>query len=82
MPLVRLRAKNQVTLPAKALGRIGASEGDILHVAADGDRLIITAKELRDRGRTFTMADLLGAAPGMYESVEDIDREIEDGRAE
>ena len=50
MPLVRLRAKNQITLPAKVLGTIGASEGDILHIAADGDRLVITAKELHDRG--------------------------------
>ncbi|MXW00164.1 MAG: AbrB/MazE/SpoVT family DNA-binding domain-containing protein [Holophagales bacterium] len=82
MPLVRLRAKNQITLPAKVLGTIGASEGDILHIAADGDRLVITAKELRDRGPAYTMTDLLGAASGLYQSVDDIDREIDDGRAE
>lgn len=82
MPLVRLRAKNQITLPAQAVGAIGAREGDILEVAAEGTRLVITAKELRDRGRTYSMADLLGAAPGLYESVDDIDREIDDGRAE
>ena len=82
MPLVRLRAKNQITLPAKAVATIGAKEGDILHVVADGDRLVITARELLDRGRTYKMSDLLGAASGLYESVEDIDTEIDDGRAE
>lgn len=82
MPLVRLRAKNQITLPAQALGAIGAREGDILEVAAEGARLVITAKELRDRGRTYSMTDLLGAASGVYDSADDIDREIADGRAE
>ncbi len=82
MPLVRLRAKNQITLPAKVVATIGAKEGDILHVAADGDRLVITAQELRTRGRTYNMSDLLGAASGLYESAEDIDAEIDDGRAE
>lgn len=28
------------------------------------------------------MSDLIGAAPGLYESVEEVDREIDDGRAE
>lgn len=80
MPFVRLRAKNQITLPAKVLGTISASEGDILHIAADGDRLVITAKELHEREPAYTMTDLLGAAPGLYQSVDDIDREIDDGR--
>lgn len=82
MPLVKLRAKNQITLPAQAVGAIGAREGDMLEVAADGERLVITASELRDRKRTYTMSDLLGAASGLYESVDDIDREIDAGRAE
>lgn len=82
MPLVRLRAKNQITLPAKAVARIGVKEGDILHVAADGDRLVITAKELRDRGPAYTMSDLFGAASGLYGSADEIDTDIDRGRAE
>ncbi len=82
MLLVKLRARNQITLPAQAVGAIGAREGDMLKVAADGERLVITTEELRDRGRSYTMSDLLGAAPGLYESVDDIDQEIDAGRAE
>ena len=81
MPLVRLRAKNQITLPAKVATMIGAKEGDILQITTDGDRLVIAAQELRERGRTYEMYDLLGAASGLYESVDDIDAEIADGRA-
>lgn len=81
MPLVRLRAKNQITLPAQALDAIGAREGDILEVGAEGARLVITAKERRDRGRTYSMTDLLGSASSLYESADDIDREIAGGRS-
>ena len=82
MQITRLRAKNQITLPASVVATAGLKQGDILHVAAEQDRVIITARELRDRGRTHTMSDLLGAASGLYESADDIDAEIAAGRAE
>ena len=82
MQITRLRAKNQITLPASVVAAAGLKQGDILHVAADQDRVIITARELRDRGRTYTMSDLLGAASGLYETADDIDAEIAAGRIE
>ena len=82
MQVTRLRAKNQITLPANIVTALGLKEGDILRVAADQDRVIITAQELRDRGRTYSMSDLLGAASGLYDSVADIDAEIAAGRTE
>ncbi len=82
MQITRLRAKNQITLPARVVATAGLKQGDILHVAAEEDRVIITARELRDRGRTYTMSDLVGAASGLYESADDIDAEIADGRTE
>lgn len=82
MRITRLRAKNQITLPARVVATAGLKQGDILHVAAEQDRVIITAGELRDRGRTYTMSDLFGAASGIYESADDIDAEIAAGRAE
>ena len=82
MQVTRLRAKNQITLPANVVAAVGLKEGDILQVAADQDRVIITVQELRDRGRTYTMSDLLGAAAGLYDSADDIDAEIAAGRAE
>ena len=82
MQVTRLRAKNQITLPASVVAAVGLKEGDIVHVEADQDRVVITAQEVRDRGRTYTMSDLLGAASGLYDSVDDIDAEIAAGRTE
>lgn len=82
MQITRLRAKNQITLPASVVAAVGLKEGDIVHVEADQDRVIITAPEPHDRGRTYTMSDLLGAASGLYDSVDDIDAEIASGRTE
>lgn len=82
MQVTRLRAKNQITLPASVVAAVGLKEGDVLRVAAEQGRVIITAQELRDRGRTYSMSDLLGAASGLYRSVDDIDAEIAAGRAE
>ena len=82
MQVTRLRAKNQITLPASIVAAIGLREGDILRVTADQDRVIITAQEVRDRGRTYEMSDLLGAASGLYDSVADVDAEVAASRAE
>ena len=60
----------------------GLKEGDLLDVSADGARVVITAQEVRKRGADYTMSDLLGAASGIYGSVEEIDAEISHSRAE
>jgi bifunctional DNA-binding transcriptional regulator/antitoxin component of YhaV-PrlF toxin-antitoxin module len=80
--VTRLRAKNQLTLPASVVSAVGLKPGDVLHVATDQDRVIIIAQELRDRGRTYTMSELLGAASGLYDSVSEIDAEVAAGRDE
>ena len=82
MQITRLRAKNQITLPASVVAAAGLKEGDVVRVEAEQDRVVITAQELHDRGRTYTMSDLLNAASGLYESVDDIDAEIDAGRTE
>lgn len=82
MALVRLRPKNQITLPGKVVACAGLKEGDFLDVTAQGARIVITAQELRDRNAGYTMSDLLGAASGLYHSVEEIDAEIAQSRDE
>lgn len=82
MHVTRLRAKNQITLPASIATAVGLREGDILRITADLDRVIITPQEVRERGRTYTMSDLLGAASGLYDSARDVDAEIAASRAE
>ena len=82
MHLIKLRPKNQITLPGKVVALAGLKEGDLLNVSADGTRIVITAQEIRERGADYTMSDLLGAASGVYDSVEEIDAEIAGSRAE
>ena len=82
MALVKLRPKNQITLPGKVVTLVGLKEGDFLDVTAEGDRIVIAAQEIRDRGASYTMSDLLGAAPGLYGSVDEVDAEISGGRTE
>ena len=82
MHLVKLRSKNQITLPGKVVALAGLKEGDFLNVTADGARIVITAQEIRERGAGYAMSDLLGAASGIYGSVEEIDAEIAGGRTE
>ncbi len=78
----RLRSRNQITLPAKVVAAAGLREGDVLRFSADRNRILITAQEVRDRGRTYTWSELVGAASGLYKSATEIDAEIEAGRAE
>ena len=82
MPLVQLRPKNQVTLPAEVIRKAGIQPGDYLEVTANEAQVIITPKEIRDRNRSYKMTDLLGAAKGSYQSAEEIDQEIDHSRAE
>ena len=82
MHMVKLRSKNQVTLPGKVVALAGLKEGDCLNVTAEGTRIVITAREIRESGAGYTMSDLLGAASGIYDSAEDVDAEITDGRTE
>ena len=82
MQFTRLRARNQITLPASIVTAIGLREGDVLSVTAEQDRVILTLQQIRERGRTYTMSDWLGAAAGLYGSVAEIDAEIAASRAE
>lgn len=76
---VAARAKNRIGLEVDDVVVVGPEAGDLVYVADDQDR-VITTRELSDRRRTYTMSDLLGAAAGLYDSVDDIDAEIAAGR--
>ena len=70
---------NRIGLEVDDMVVVGPEAGDLVYVADDQDR-VITTRELRDRRRTYTMSDLLGAAAGLYDSADDIDAEITAGR--
>ena len=82
MAVVRLRPKNQITLPSEVVDCAGLKEGDWLEVTADGSRIVIIARRLRDGDAGYPMSDLLEAASGLYRSVDEVDAEIARSRNE
>ena len=82
MHIFRLRAKNRINPPASVAAAAGVKQGDIGRLSPEQDHVVLTARKPLDRGRTYKMADLLGAASGLYESAGDVDAEIAAGRAE
>ena len=82
MRITRLRAKNRINPPADVVAAASLEPGELLRLSPEQDRVIPTARELLDHGHTYKVADLLGAASGLYESAGDVDAEIAAGRAE
>lgn len=82
MHIFRPRAKNRIDPPACVAAAAGLKQGGIPRLSPEPDHVVLTARELLDRGRTYKMADLLGAASGLYGPAGDVDAEIAAGRAE
>lgn len=51
MSLVKLKAKGQMTLPAKIRRQLELKQGDILSVELQGDNVVLMPKEVVDRER-------------------------------
>ena len=49
MPLVRIKDKGQVTLPAKIRERRGLHTGDFMEVREEGDRIVLIPQEVAPR---------------------------------
>jgi len=49
MPLVRVKHKGQVTIPAKLRGELGLAEGDYVDISREGSRIVLTPKVAVDR---------------------------------
>jgi AbrB family looped-hinge helix DNA binding protein len=49
MPLVKIKEKGQVTLPAKIRERRGLHAGDYMEIQEDGDRIVLIPQEVAPR---------------------------------
>jgi AbrB family looped-hinge helix DNA binding protein len=49
MPLVRIKYKGQMTIPAEIRDRLQLQQGDLLEATTDGRSVILTPKALVDR---------------------------------
>ena len=57
MPLVKVKEKYQVTLPASVRQRAGVSVGDLLEAKVQGKKITLTPKRLIDREIALALED-------------------------
>ena len=74
---VKLRRKNQMTLPAKVSEDMGVDEGDTIYVQKEGDRyILITSDEFVDPTAGALEKYARGKPPVTQENM---DKAVEDG---
>lgn len=76
MPLVKVKDKYQVTLPAPVRERAGVAVGDLLEAAVEGKKITLTPKALADKelewGLTRGLEDIKkGRVLGPFKTVKE-----------
>ena len=82
MSLLQLRPKRQVTLPSEMVRQLHMEIGDYLEAQVEGNRLVLTVKEVCDKANPVRFTDLIGKGRGVYGSSADIDRDLAESRKE
>jgi AbrB family looped-hinge helix DNA binding protein len=60
IPLVKVKEKGQMTIPAEIRGRLQIKRGDLLEAKTDGKAIILTPKAVVDRDEVQEPPDLFG----------------------
>lgn len=88
MPLVRMKEKGQVTIPAIVREQIAAHKGDVFEVAVvDGD-IVLKPRQLVTRTKPSEKSDRkgvditrwIGAGKGLFKTPEEVDAFIRSER--
>ena len=61
MPLVTVKPKYQVTIPAKLRKGLNLREGDVMEATVVGDGILLRLKDVVDRGTANRVAAILDA---------------------
>lgn len=73
MPLVKIKEKYQVTLPAAVRRKAGLNVGDLLEASVEGKKITLTPKSVIDRELAQALEDVKkGRVYGPYRSVEEV----------
>ena len=81
VPLVKIKGKYQVTLPAAVRVKAGVSIGDLLEAKVEKDKITLTPKRLIDRELALALADVKkGRVHGPYRTVAKMLRALEAAR--
>jgi AbrB family looped-hinge helix DNA binding protein len=71
--LARVGASRQVAIPKKLHDELGLSAGDIVEVERKGNQIVLTPKDLVEKGIAEGLEDLKkGRAYGPFSSVKDM----------
>ncbi len=77
MPLVRVKAKYQVTLPTSVREKAGLGVGDLLEATVDGKTITLTPKTVVDRELALALEDVKkGRVHGPFSSAKEAIRSL------
>ena len=77
VPLVKIKEKYQVTLPASVRRKVGLTVGDLLEASVEGKKITLTPKSVVDRELALALEDVKkGRVYGPYRSVKEIVRSL------
>ena len=77
MPLVKIKEKYQVTLPASIRRKAGLAVGDLLEASVEGKKITLTPKSVVDRELALALEDVKkGRVHGPYLSARELIRSL------
>ena len=77
MPLVRVKEKFQVTLPASVRQKTGLAVGDLLEADVEGKKITLTPKSVIDRELALALEDVKkGRVYGPFGSAKEVLRSL------
>jgi AbrB family looped-hinge helix DNA binding protein len=77
MPLVKVKEKYQVTLPASVRQKAGVAVGDLLEAKVQGKKITLTPKRVIDREIALALEDVRkGRVYGPFRSVKEMLRSL------
>lgn len=73
MTLLKVKTKYQVTLPTEVRTVLGLKEGDILGVAIESGRIVLTPKSIIDKRLAEGLKDIAaGKVYGPFKSIKEL----------
>ncbi len=77
MPLVKVKEKYQVPLPASVRRKVGLAVGDLLEANVEGKKIILTPKSVVDRELALALEDVRkGRVFGPFSSAREVIRSL------
>ncbi len=77
MPLVKIKEKYQVTLPASVREKAGLEVGDLLEAKVEGKKITLTPKTVLDRELALALKEIdEGKTYGPFSSAKDLIRSL------